>query len=236
VATVVALVAWLLTGFSAVLVAAGGVGGATGLTDYRVPGPGIVSFTPTWSASAAVALTSDGVRGDPTQGTTSFRFLRSGEADGRIREYDAEVQPVGVLMSGEVVLGAEPGWSGLMFSVFLMAAAGLAVLALILFQVWRLLQATAVGEPFTREAVRRMRVIGWLVIGWQIAQPVAWLFLSPKAFDIATESSGAAVLALGDQEPGGPSLAVLALGALVLVLAEVFRHGAEIEDDRRLTV
>ncbi len=123
-----------------------------------------------------------------------------------------------------------------MVSIFAMAAAGIAVLALVLFQVWRLLRTTVAGEPFTREAVRRMRTIGWLVVGWQFAQPLAWLFLSPKAFDIGTESRGAAPLVLGDQEPGGPSFAVLALGALVLVLAEVFRHGAEIEDERRLTV
>src|SRR5690349_17755889 len=109
-ATVVALVAWVVAALTAALVAAGGVLGATGATDYRVPGPGIVSFTPTWSVDGSAALTPAGERGDPSEGTTSFRFMRG--------EHDAEVQPVDVALRGEVVLGARRGWSGLMFSVF----------------------------------------------------------------------------------------------------------------------
>ncbi len=98
-ATVVALVAWVLSAVSAALVAAGGIAGATGLGDYRVPG-GVVSFSPTWSVAGGLTLTTNGEFGDPREGTTSFLFVRGQERGGLVREYPAEVQPVDVRLAG----------------------------------------------------------------------------------------------------------------------------------------
>lgn len=223
--SVVALALAGVAAFAALLVALGGVGGATGMSRWEALGP--VSFEPTWS-----------VVGGTDAHEVRLQFFRAGEVDGVEREYLAEVQPGDISLDGRAVLRAAPGWSGLMFSVFMMAAIGVLVLAALLALVGLLLRSAARGEPFTAVTVRRTRQIGWLLVGWQVAQPVAWLFFSPKAFDISevSRSQNGMSLLLGDQEPGGPSLAVLALGGLVLLLAEVFAYGARLADEHRLTV
>ena len=64
-----------------------------------------------------------------------------------------------------------------------------------------------------------------------------WLFLSPKAWDYGESGYGpTGWLQLGSMEPGGPDLTVMAFGALLLLLAQVFRRGAELADEQRLTV
>ena len=64
----------------------------------------------------------------------------------------------------------------------------------------------AQGEPFTDHAVRRLRTMGALLLGWELLEPVLWLFLSPKAWDYSdAELRAAGLAALGSMEPGGPS-------------------------------
>lgn len=64
-----------------------------------------------------------------------------------------------------------------------------------------------------------------------------WLFLSPKAWDYGFRSYGEGVgMQLGSMEPSGPHLTWIAFGALLLLLAQVFRRGVHLEHDQRLTI
>lgn len=64
-----------------------------------------------------------------------------------------------------------------------------------------------------------------------------WLFLSPKAHDYHEVTFGPGQhLELGSMEPGGPSITVIAFGLLLLLLAELFRHGADLAEEQELTV
>lgn len=148
-----------------------------------------------------------------------------------------DVVPQTAFLNGPITLDAEPGWNPLIASLFAMDALALLVITLVLFQLWRLVHAAAKGEPFTDHAVRRLRTMGALLLGWELLEPAMWLFLSPKAWDYSTTNYGpGAWLDVGSMEPGGPDLTVMAFGALLLLLAQVFRRGADLADEHRLTV
>lgn len=40
--------------------------------------------------------------------------------------------------------------------------------------------AAAQGEPFADDAVRRLRTMGALLLGWELLEPVMWLFLKAR--------------------------------------------------------
>lgn len=241
VGSVVALLAWVGAALATLLVAAAGVSGAAGWTDYRVPG---TSPTFTWSVQSMADI----VRADPEDvlagkepdqaaGETAFTFYRATQGeDGVVREEPTRVQPESVNLEGTVSMTHEAGWDSLLVAICVMATMTGAVVTLILFQLWRLLRDAASGEPFSDRAVRSIRVIGWVIVAWELVQPAYWLFFSPKALEIGAQSRGPLLLGLGPQEPGGPDLTPIAFGVLLLLLAEVFRHGAELAEERKLTV
>jgi hypothetical protein len=41
---------------------------------------------------------------------------------------------------------------------------------------------------------------------------------------------------LSSMEPGGPSWTVISFGLLLVLLAELFRHGADLAEEQKLTV
>ncbi len=245
IAAVGVLLAWVGALLAAVVTAGVGVAGLAGWSDsfiHRfelVPGVGVftIDVAPTW----------EGVSGGPVcrevdiddYPTDCYGFvLNQGEnvvVDGVAQQGD--VIPLSANLSGPIRFDAAPGWNPLIASLFVMSTLSLLVVALTLFQLWRLLRSAAQGEPFTDDAVRRLRTMGALLLGWELLEPVMWLFLSPKAWEYGTTSYGpGAWLELGSMEPGGPNLTVMAFGALLLLLAQVFRRGAELADEQRLTV
>ena len=246
-ATVAVLIGWVGTLLAAVVTAGVGVAGLTGWSDSFVQrvdvsaGLGLVvlDVAPTWEAGGVREICAEiDIDDYPTE---CLAFVLSdhaggaGSVDGVARQGD--VVPQSIELSGPLVLDAAPGWNALLASLFLMQVLALLVVAVTLFQLWRLLRTAARGEPFTGEAVRRLRTMGALLLGWELAEPVLWLFLSPKAWDYGESGYGpTGWLQLGSMEPGGPSLTVMAFGALLLLLAQVFRGGAEIADEQRLTV
>jgi hypothetical protein len=131
---------------------------------------------------------------------------------------------------------AEPGWNPLVASLYGMTVLSLLVLAFPLSQLWLLLRAAANDAPFTDQVVHRLRLIGLTLIAWELLEPFLWLFLSPKAWDYSLRSYTAVPLDLGSMEPGGPQLTPIAFGALLLLLAQVFRRGVRLEHDQSLTV
>ena len=85
--------------------------------------------------------------------------------------------------------------------------------------------------------VRRLRVIGWTMVAWEFVEPFLWLFFSPKANDYSAAVIGPGPsLSLGSMEPGGPSWVVVSFGLLLVLLAELFRYGAELAEEQKLTV
>jgi len=101
----------------------------------------------------------------------------------------------------------------------------------VLQQLRRLLGALSVGRPFVRENADRLRKLGWAVILVELALAmlrtaeglyVAWRFERPGLelwpFRLDLPVSG------------------LFVGAVLLVAAEAFRRGAELEEDQALTV
>lgn len=121
------------------------------------------------------------------------------------------------------------GW----FFFYLVNALLLPYLAAVLFGVHLLrwfLSDVLSAQVFTRRNAGRLSRLGWLVIvldivGPRLEQLRAWLILE------RTPLSGAALA------PGGSGVTGLWLvGVLILVLGAAWRYGAELQQDRDLTV
>lgn len=245
IASGIALVAWVATALSAAIVAGFGVVGLTGWGEYRyhldVPVPLLsleLSYQPSWEVLGGGEVCERVDMAAPSPDCHNV-VLRHGEPvmDGRSM-LQSDVRPVAANLSGPLLLDAEPGWNPLMASLYFMQVLTLGVLAFVLAQLWLLLRAASRGMSFTDTMVRRLRVMGGTLVGWEVVEPFLWLFFSPKANDYVMVTIGPAPqgLHLGSMEPGGPSLVVVAFGLLLLLLAELFRHGADLADEQRLTV
>jgi hypothetical protein len=114
---------------------------------------------------------------------------------------------------------------------------GLAVIVLIpgaiaavFYQLRLILKTVSARRPFAAENVSRLRIIGLVVIGAELI----W-----KALNYAAQSwlaSTFAVEGLKLRPSARVNVVTILLGLLVIALAEVFRHGTELEADRSLTV
>jgi len=146
-----------------------------------------------------------------------------------------DVRPVNAELSGRLFLDAEPGWNPLMASLYGMQVLAMLVLAFLLAQLWLMLRVASRGHEFTGDMVRRLRVIGWTMVGWEFIEPFLWLFLSPKANDYSLAVIGPWHLFLGSMEPGA-SWTLIAFGLLLVLFAELFRHGPDLAEEQKLTV
>lgn len=240
----VALVAWVGTALAALLVATFGVIGLTGWGDYRyqveVPVPGLsldLGFQPSWGVSQAGTVCDRVPLRNPAPECYNI-VLQHGEQqmDGDVM-LQGDVRPVDAALSGRLFLDAEPGWDSLMASLYGMQVLALLVVAFLLAQLWLLLRTASYGQAFSGPMVRRLRIIGWTIVGWEFLEPLLWLFFSPKANGYSEITIGPSPhLTLSSMEPGGPSWTVISFGLLLLLLAELFRHGADLAEEQRLTV
>lgn len=243
VASGAALVAWVGTALVAGLVATAGAVGLLGWGDYRyeleVPVPGLsleVGFQPSWGVLQVGDVCERVDVRNPAEGCYSVALHQEDrEVEGPVWAPE-DVRPVAAVLAGQLLLDAEPGWNPLMASLYGMQVLALSVLAFLLAQLWLLLRAAG-GQGFSDGMVGRLRVLGATMLAWELVEPVLWLFLSPKAHDYSLVAVGPwPELSLGSMEPGGPSWTVVAFGLLLLLLAELFRHGSELADEQRLTV
>ena len=118
-----------------------------------------------------------------------------------------DVRPVEAALSGRLLLDAEPGWDSLMASLYGMQVLALLVLAFLLAQLWLMLRAASRGQGFTGPMVRRLRILGWTMVGWEFLEPFLWLFFSPKANGYGTVVIGPGPRALLRLDgPGGAEL------------------------------
>ncbi len=247
VASWVALLASVVTTLGALLTAAVGVAGLTGWSEYAhrislVPGTHLLdmSYQPSWEVRAFTEVCPRINLHHPRRDCENV-LLR--DADGPTQDPpfllpEDDIRAVSAELEGRLFFDADPGWNPLVASLYGMTVLSLLVLALLLSQLWLLLRAVSHDAPFTDQVVRRLRVIGLTLIAWELLEPFLWLFLSPKAWEYGFISAGApgVGLELGSMEPGGPELTRMAFGALLLLLAQVFRRGVRLEHDQRLTV
>jgi hypothetical protein len=239
-----ALVAWLGTALVALLVATFGAIGLAGWGDYRyqvrVPVPGLsldLGFQPSWGVSQGGDVCDPVHLNDPATGCYNIvLFQGEQQLDGDVW-LQGNVRPDDAALSGRLFLDAEPGWNSLMASLYGMQMLALLVLAFLLAQLWLLLRAASGGQGFSAVMVRRLRIIAWTMVGWEFLEPLLWLFFSPKANDYAAAVIGPGPqLSLGSMQPGGPSWTVISFGLLLALLAELFRHGADLAEEQKLTV
>jgi len=100
----------------------------------------------------------------------------------------------------------------------------------VLAQLRRLLGALSAGQPFVRENAGRLRRLGWTLIVVQLA--LAAIRVGEAGFVAARfQRSGLQLAMLLDVPVAG-----LFVGAVLLVAAEAFRRGAQLEEDQALTV
>lgn len=244
IASGIALLAWVLTALAALLVLTFGVIGLAGWGDYidrvEAPVPGLsldVGFRPSWAVAQAGDVCDQVDLRDPATGCYNI-VLHQGEQrlDGPVW-LQGDVRPVNAELTGRLFLDAEPGWNPLMACLYGMQVLALAVLAFLLAQLWLMLRAASRGREFTSQMVRRLRIMGWTMVGWEFIEPFLWLFSSPKSNDYSYAVIGPwPHLSLGSMEPGGPSWTVIAFGLLLVLLAEIFRRGADIAEEQELTV
>lgn len=239
-----ALVSWVCTALVALLVAIFGVIGLTGWGDYRyqvdVPVPGLsldLNFQPSWGVAQAGDVCKEVKLNEPARGCYNIVLKQGdGRTDGHVL-LQGDVRPVNADLSGQLFLDAEPGWNSLMASLYGMQVLALLVLAFLLAQLWLLLRTASRGQTFSGPMVRRLRIIGWTMVGWEFLEPFLWLFFSPKANDYSETIIGPGPsLSFSSMQPGGPSWTVVSFGLLLLLLAELFRHGADLAEEQKLTV
>lgn len=245
VASWIALLASAITALGALATAAGGVAGLSGWSDYParislVPGTGLldVTYQPSWGARAVTEVCDRIDLQAPRSDCESIvlEHTEGQRLDGHV-VLPSDVRPVSADLDGRLLLDADPGWNPLIASLYGMSVLGLLVVAFLLWQLGLLLRAASHDAPFSDHVVRRLRILGITLIGWEVLEPVLWLFLSPKAWDYHLVGYAQGVgLQLTDMEPGGPQFVLIAFGALLLLLAEIFRRGVSLEQDQRLTV
>ncbi|MCD5354089.1 DUF2975 domain-containing protein [Kineosporia mesophila] len=165
-------------------------------------------------------------------------FMHQGSENsggGPVHVQDADVRPNDLYATGAISLATTGGWSPLVAASVTRKAISLMVISAVLLLLWRLLANSAAGDVFSARAVGQVRGIGWLVILGNVVKPVV-------AFAVSFDD-GYAMPMFGYGHPfvekmgeAGVNLTQLALGGLILLLAEAFRHGAAVEAERRLTV
>ena len=110
-----------------------------------------------------------------------------------------------------------------------------ACVVLVLLQLRRAFTNIAAGTPFPRDNIRRIRVAGWAILGLAAINLLidAAMFAFMRA--TTTVAGGPAVIPLDMLLVDFPLGTILA-GVAVVILAEIFRSGSDLQDDQALTV
>lgn len=244
----IALLAGGLTIAFAVVVAVSGVLALTGKATYPMEvGAGPLSTR--LSISLPVGLDGrlcqqadvrhQGRRRDCFRSFLHSKDDRADSSDGRVRRQDADVRPTTVRLTGHADLVSTGGWSPMVAGSVGRFLVRLAVISAILLLVWRLLAAAAAGEALSGRTARHLRAIGWLLLASAVLGPALDLFTTPGHLGYNMEGFGGGAhvwLHSAEGYPGAVNLGQVGVGVLILLVAAIFRHGAAIEAERRLTV
>ncbi len=228
--------------FAAYVVVVGGLvlSGRTGLPLEESWGPFHVDSAVSMpvSLSTEVCDPETFAKARPPGDCAAFALDRDGAeevAPGRFRRVEVpnDVEPVSAALYGDLALEVPPGWSPYVAAKLAGSAVWAGLLSLLLFQLSRFLRAGARGRAFGE--VSRLRGIGGLVVAMALLDPVITQLTGPSALGYGFQSKGPGPML---QTSGEPSLdlTAVALGLLVVLVAEVLRRGAEIEAEQELTV
>lgn len=242
----IALAATVFAALAAALVAATAVGVLTGrmaTSDVliRIPGadPLEIAYQPAWNVSADVEVCSRiDLDLQESERECEGLYLHGPRDEPGPQRVVApgHVRAVAAVLEGRLLLEAKPGWNPLIASLYGVSILRLLVLAFLLAQLWLLLRAASNDAPFTDRVVRRLRTLGATLVAWEVLEPLLWVFLSPKAWEYGLSQYGTDInLELGSMEPGF-ELTKISFGVLLLLLAEIFKHGAALEQEQKLTV
>jgi hypothetical protein len=91
------------------------------------------------------------------------------------------------------------------------------------------------GTPFPRDNIRCIRVAGWAILGMAAVELIIDAVMLGFMRATTTVAGGPAVVPLDMLLVDFPLGTILA-GLAVVILAEVFRAGADLQDDQALTV
>ena len=127
------------------------------------------------------------------------------------------ITTITVLVKGGMAAGNLYGW----LSAALMTAAGIVILVLALRIVWSLRGAES---PFTLQNAKALRVIGWLLIGYEgVMALLSRLLSQPMAF---AEAEGTTTAVTAHISMGG---ILIVVGLAVLAIGYVFQYGVELQ-------
>lgn len=127
-----------------------------------------------------------------------------------------------------VPIGRAPGW---FFVTWWVGMVVYAVLGVLLFHHLRqMLGSLREGKPFDVDNATRLRWIGVLLVAGSLAFELVFQVLSFAAVDSLTDAT------IGSAVPPIHMIGDVLMGLALIVLAEIFRHGAELEHDQSLVV
>ena len=143
----------------------------------------------------------------------------------------ADLVPTAATLRGDLQLRFDGGWNPYVAARLGGAALWTGLLALLLFQLSRFLRAGARGAAFGE--VDRVRGIGLLVVAMSILEPVIDQVAVKSYGGFAARGPGTMLQPTGE---ASLNLTVVALGVVIVLVAEVLRRGAELEAEQELTV
>jgi len=110
-----------------------------------------------------------------------------------------------------------------------------ACVMLVVLHLRRAFTNVSAGTPFPRDNIRCIRVAGWAILGMAAVQMIIDAVMLGFMRATTTVAGGRAVVPLDMLQVDFPLGTILA-GVAVVILAEVFRAGADLQDDQALTV
>lgn len=182
------------------------------------------------------------VSGEPLQ--TTLPLALDGAARHAVTLRDTG-QAAGTLMADHGTLSVRAGGPLYLLGQGLDILLGGGLLLLILYRLRRLVAAVGAGRPFEPDTVRSLRLVGWslVVLGlWAWIRMLALpLLIVPHlevggGWQILPAVSRAAPGMLAARVDAHLPVWQLVVGAIVLVLAEAFRHGQRLREDNEAIV
>jgi hypothetical protein len=151
----------------------------------------------------------------------------------------------GTLMADHGTLSVRAGGPVYLLGQGLDIAIGGGLLLLILYRLRRLVAAIGTGRPFEPDTVRSLRLIGWSLIVLDV-----WTWLRALVLPLMivphleVEDGWQLLPAISHATPGMLAARIdaqlpvwhLLVGAIVLVLAQAFRHGQRLREDNEAIV
>jgi uncharacterized protein YhhL (DUF1145 family) len=107
---------------------------------------------------------------------------------------------------------------------------------LVLINLRRAFANIAAGTPFPRDNVRRIRVAGWAILGFAAIRIMIAAGMAAYMRATTTIAGRPPSFPLGLWFAIDFPLGTIAAGLAVIILAELFRAGADLQDDQALTV